>query len=384
MDGLQISCGVNIIDTPGFDDTREDFDKLITSQMKELFERRIDHLDAILVVLPLSTKRLTKGQTHIFSSILEMFGDDVKANIIVTFTHDDLGDEHSCLSLLKAANIPYTDYFRFNNSNILTHFDLLKGKESSCQHIWNTRTENFSKMFKKLETTEKTTITSSIEVMQARINLELQLKSLKEKLSKQAQAIANYKEDVSVLRALKEESKENQAKLRFERIVSETEVEYNTRESLNCPKCQKTCHEKCLVPLNKLKWTCEAIKKSKCTICDGKCDVSDHVLDRNLYKVRFVPKFVSVEDVFNRQKNREATFKLLQETLQRLEELITMINRIALSKNALTVTRYIQNIVDEEKKYKKTGYKNRTQIQENILKHIRNKPISELSIDHLM
>ncbi|CAG2190997.1 unnamed protein product [Mytilus edulis] len=62
MKGLKISCGVNIIDTPGFNDTRKDFDKRITAQIKELFVSGINHLDAIFVVLPLSTTRLTDSQ----------------------------------------------------------------------------------------------------------------------------------------------------------------------------------------------------------------------------------------------------------------------------------------------------------------------------------
>lgn len=166
MKGLKISCGLNIIDTPGFNDTRKGFDKRITAQIKELFKRGITQLDAILIVLPLSTKRLTPGQTHIFSSILDMFGDDIADNIFVTLTHDDSGEEHTCLSVLREAGVPFKDYFRFNNANIFSPFNSSMSYEDKYSDynicIWKKRTDSFSSLFKKLETTRKITITSSI------------------------------------------------------------------------------------------------------------------------------------------------------------------------------------------------------------------------------
>ncbi|CAC5370968.1 unnamed protein product [Mytilus coruscus] len=114
LKGLKINSGLNIIDTPGFNDTRQDFDKRITAQIKELFASGITHLDAILIVLPLSTTRLTSSQRLIFSSILKMFGYDTRDNIFVALTHDDSGEESSCLSILDKIEVPYKGYFRFN------------------------------------------------------------------------------------------------------------------------------------------------------------------------------------------------------------------------------------------------------------------------------
>lgn len=200
MKGLKISCGINIIDTPGFNDTRKDFDKRITAQIKELFERGITHLDAILIVLPLATKRLTPGQKHIFSSILDMFGHDIEDNIFVTLTHDDSGEEHTCLSVLRNADVPFKDYFRFNNAKI---FSKSKSSEETINmEFWKKRTDNFSILFKTLEKTRQIAITSSIKVMRARYMLEIQLKALEDVLSQQAQYIANYKEDKIVIKAI--------------------------------------------------------------------------------------------------------------------------------------------------------------------------------------
>lgn len=159
MKGLKISCGLNIIDTPGFNDTKG-FDKRITAQIKELFKIGLVQLDAILIVLPLSTRRITPGQTHIFSSILDMFGDDIADNIFATLTYDDFGEEQTCLSVLREAGVPFKDHFRFNNANIFSKFN--SSGDNFNIEIWKKRTDSFSSLFKKLETTRKITIPSSI------------------------------------------------------------------------------------------------------------------------------------------------------------------------------------------------------------------------------
>ncbi|CAG2229511.1 unnamed protein product [Mytilus edulis] len=104
IDGGQVSHKVNIIDTPGFNDTRENFDERITQQIRELFEIRrgkhsVIHLDAILVVVPLSTQRLTHQLKEVFSNILHMFGKDIAKNIFAVITFDDGEKKLACLSL---------------------------------------------------------------------------------------------------------------------------------------------------------------------------------------------------------------------------------------------------------------------------------------------
>ncbi|CAC5370967.1 unnamed protein product [Mytilus coruscus] len=250
--------------------------------------------------------------------------------------------------------------------------------------IWKTRTENFSMLFKTIETTTKITITSSIAVMRARTMLEIQLEALEDVLSKQAQYIANYKEDKLVMEAIENESPENRKISKYRRTVPETKAKGTFRESLNCPNCRKTCHKKCLVPLSKLAWTCEAMTDGKCTVCDRKCDAKDHVLSRKKYRVVYVTKFYSGEDVAARHEKREGTFSLLQNTIHLIEKCIIDINSTALTKDALSSTKYIQNLTNKEMRKKGEGYEMRIQILRNILKHLEQNSISNLSMDYLM
>lgn len=139
MEGLRVTCGVNIIDTPGYNDTRANFDKRITDQIKELFDQKIDHLDAILIVVPLSTTRLTDAQQYGFSNILKMFGDDIKINIFLATTWDDSGNL-ACVEVLDKAEVPYADIFRFNNANLYSAFSSDVNQESLNHKFWKSRT----------------------------------------------------------------------------------------------------------------------------------------------------------------------------------------------------------------------------------------------------
>lgn len=384
MEGLRYNCGVNIIDTPGFNDTRENFDKRITNQIRALFEKRISHLDAVLIVVTSSTTRLTPGQEHVFSSILGMFGENIGKNIFVATTFDDSG-ELKCLPVLQNANIPYAGVFRFNNSNVLTKFSSEHSKDSLIQECWNTRTKNFAMLFQKLETTAKTTVTSSVEVMRARQSLEIQLIALEETLSQQAQVIANYKSDKTVLAKIQNETQENRKKCQYKSQDTQLQIQYHGWYSLNCEKCRKTCHKTCFVLLESLKWTCVAMADNKCTICDKKCDVNAHVFSKNIYKTEFIDTLISGEDVVNRQKERTQSFARLQHTLLRVEHLIVELKSKALRKDRLSLVQYVQDLVTEEEKDRKQGFKMRIQIQEKILYHLmKNESIGQLSIDYLI
>lgn len=382
--GFMVNSGVNIIDTPGFNDTRKNFDRRITNQIKELFEKRVRHLDAVLIVVPLSATRLTEGQQHVFSSILRLFGKDIRGNIFVAITWDDSG-ELQCLSVLEKSGIPYSGYFRFNNSNVFTEFKPTANQDLINQTIWNNRTDNFSKLFQVLKNTPKTSVESSIEVIKARNTLEIQLISLEEECSKQAQVIANYKEDQIVLEAIQKETPENREQCTYWKTVPGIEVEVNSKKSLNCPNCFKTCHRNCWVILDKFKRTCVAIKKSKCVVCPDKCDVGDHVFEKKIYVQGFVKKKCSGEDVVNRQKDREASFSKLQQTLEDVELLIKELTSKALETYVFTLEQYVQDLVNRELEEKKLDYEMRIQIQKKILEHLKKKKsIQKLSMDYLM
>ena len=116
---FKVPYTVTVIDTPGFGDTDGvERDKKIVKHIETLFktkgENGIDRLDAIGFVTQSSLPRLTPIQQYIFDSVLSLFGNDVASNIFLLLTFAD-GQKPQVLSGIKQANMPYMDYFKFNN-----------------------------------------------------------------------------------------------------------------------------------------------------------------------------------------------------------------------------------------------------------------------------
>ena len=120
---------IQIIDTPGFGNTKGiKQDMVIFNQLEKVFKEKINSLNAICFVLQSSNSRLTPFQLYIYTSILDLFGEDVKENIIAMITFCD-GREPQVVTPLEHPNcifssiIPYLNkpwYYKFNNSAIFS------------------------------------------------------------------------------------------------------------------------------------------------------------------------------------------------------------------------------------------------------------------------
>lgn len=220
--------------------------------------------------------------------------------------------------------------------------------------------------------------------MKARHNLEIQLIALEDTLSKEAQDIVNYKEDKMVLDAIEKASPENKKNSTYTRTVPVMKREIYGKSSIICPTCEKTCHKNCWAIFNMFKWTCDAMINNHCTVCDGRCDAANHEVSREEYKLYYVDKEFSGEDVVHRQKERQIAFGLLKSTLKLVSQLINEINTKALKKDAFTVEQYLDDLATKEEK-KKQDYEMRTQVQRKIQEHLeQNGSIIELTMDDLM
>jgi len=126
---------VKIIDTPGYGDTRGiTRDKEITAQIKILFKEKISTLNAVCFVTKSSNNRLTHSQRYILSSILDLFGEDVKEIFVFMLTFCD-GGKPNIIEPLQEENCPF--------SKIIS---LLKNKHG----IINSIILQFSKIIEKM------------------------------------------------------------------------------------------------------------------------------------------------------------------------------------------------------------------------------------------
>ncbi|CAG2229512.1 unnamed protein product [Mytilus edulis] len=147
--------------------------------------------------------------------------------------------------------------------------------------------------------------------------------------------------------------------------------QYFGKRSFNCNVCRKTCHKNCWVPFDLLKRTCEVIEDKKCTVCQGKCGLSNHSLSEYVFVQQYVKSWYSGKDVISRQKKKGNDFFRFQETLAETGDLIKDLNDNALEPDVLTLSEYIENIITKEKDENKIDFQMRVQILKKVLEHLK-------------
>ena len=192
--GMYTSNGLTIIDTPEFGDTRGiSRDREISTQIKEFFSVRgsegIDQINGVLFVTPASSPRLTATQLYVFEAILGIFGNDIRDNIFLMTTFAD-GQKPKVLSAIKKAEVPYNQYFKFNNSAL--HADNIRdesdsdseeGNDSFDTLSWKMGIKSFEKFFKKFDKVEPKSLVLTREVLREREHLQIIMKDMPKKIA---------------------------------------------------------------------------------------------------------------------------------------------------------------------------------------------------------
>ena len=191
------------IDTPGFGNTEGiKRDQIIVEQVCEFLSmggvEGIDCLHAIGFVTQASMVRLTQTQKYIFDSILSIFGNDVKHNILLMTTFSD-NRKPAVLDAVKAADIPYTKYFKFNNAALFpeppdAQFSYEYGEPSDALY-WKLCMNSFDKFAKYLVTMQAQSLTLTREVLDERQQLETIIQSLQVQMKLWVMKIGELKEE---------------------------------------------------------------------------------------------------------------------------------------------------------------------------------------------
>ena len=154
-----LSYTLTVIDTPGFGEI--DKDKQIFQQIKELFSiEGIDQLHGIGFVTPAPIRRLTPTLQYEFDTVLSVFGKNVSENIFIMITFAD-GLKPPVLDIIKAAKVPFQEFFMFNNSAPFAS----TSANDDCVN-------NFIGFFQKFSTAKAESLQLSKEVIQVRETLE--------------------------------------------------------------------------------------------------------------------------------------------------------------------------------------------------------------------
>lgn len=385
LPGCLIDYHLNIIDTPGFGDTRGiDRDKMLVEQIRSLFsdpgDQGIDTLDAVWFVTQAPMCRLSPTQRYIFDSILAVFGKDIKSNIFVLVTFAD-GKPPPVFDALREAEVPYERGFTFNNSALYVN----PSNNQTGKIFWNMGKKGFNDFFEILNQTEARSLTLTSEVLHTR-------KMLEEKISIVQKQITDGMQRLSIMREEEEELDRNRRLIAdnqdFSYEVSEEQVMKEDlpvgQHTTTCLTCNRTCHENCAFADDNQKMNCVAMSNNYCTVCPKKCIWSDHknlpyliyLETRKITKTyeQTKAKYQAAEkdkskniNVIDKMKTEYNLLMVDNSTLvTEVKGCINRLQEIALRPNPISEIEYIDILIENEEEAKKTGYKDRIKILKEL------------------
>ncbi|KAK4306401.1 hypothetical protein Pmani_021780 [Petrolisthes manimaculis] len=400
LKGMPFDYNYVLIDTPGFGDTRGiERDRILMVQLKDFLKQNygIDQVDGIGFVTPSSAARLTPTQHYVYDGLSSMFGKDVKDNIYIMATFADARTP-PIMDVLKAADIKYSDLYKFNNSAL---YASNKGNESESEsddedesyHInklfWEMGYKSINKFFKKLGMTFPVRLTLTIEVLEERNKLQITTIGLQNQihigLSKLAnlnkersmlarfgddmQGCANYKEEIEVPKIIK---------INLEKGVHVT----------NCLTCNMTCHYPCCVKIDTLKFLCSEMTRFYCRVCPQKCFFIMHVNNTFRFDTRWHTEERTVQELFDRYKkaeqgmlDKQAVVKAIEEdinnlsghlidTIKTTQKCVDRLEKIALKPNPLATREYIEILIESEKQQKKHNFRDRIAMLQKLKEEV--------------
>ena len=377
---------VKIIDTPGYGDTRGiERDKEITAQIKELFQNQINTLNAVCFVTKSSNNRLTHSQKYILSSILDLFGNDVKEIFLFMLTFCDGGKpniveplkEKDCLckqiiDLHKDNNW----YYKFNNSAIFED----NRDDEFTQMFWKLGMKNFEDFKKKLMTLPKKSLQLSRTVLNQRKYLEEKVQILSEKLKIGLNKVEEIKGIIKIVLSLKGDLNDSK---NFTKTIMQPTIVKVPKEpnyyATTCLTCTKTCHKHCCIKDDDNKKNCSSMNEDGyCQFCPNKCFWDCHKNRDYIIEDRMEPKTITLEDLkkrYNYSKGqlsvkkqlflgaKEELINLNLECLNTEEDMIKSINllhEIALNKSVFeSAEQHIDLLIEIEYSEHKPGWQNR-------------------------
>lgn len=383
-DGSRLKYTLNIIDTPGFGDTRGiERDQCTIDQIRHLFSetgaKGVLFLDAVCFIVKAPDARLTVSQKHVFSSILSLFGKDIESNICTLVTFAD-GAQPPVLASLKEANLPFGSIFQFNNSALFAENKNLVPTSLSPM-FWDMGCKSFKEFFDKIDNFTKRSLTQTKDVIQEREQLKTIIAGILPQVKAGLTKLSELREEIDIFKRHKGDIENNKD---FEYEVEEThQVEVKLSQGhhvTNCLRCNFTCHDDCIIADDGDKSRCYAMKDGYCTVCSQKCFWNVH---RNAgYKFDYVVKKVKKTYIEMKQKYEKALgsklthgsfieklscevhslFLNVGKKMKRMNLCKTRLKEIALRPDPLSTVEHLDLMIQAEEHDKQAGYKRRIEM----------------------
>nr|XP_022307143.1 uncharacterized protein LOC111113294 isoform X4 [Crassostrea virginica]XP_022307145.1 uncharacterized protein LOC111113294 isoform X4 [Crassostrea virginica]XP_022307146.1 uncharacterized protein LOC111113294 isoform X4 [Crassostrea virginica]XP_022307147.1 uncharacterized protein LOC111113294 isoform X4 [Crassostrea virginica]XP_022307148.1 uncharacterized protein LOC111113294 isoform X4 [Crassostrea virginica]XP_022307149.1 uncharacterized protein LOC111113294 isoform X4 [Crassostrea virg len=380
----RLNYTLNIIDTPGFGDTRGiQQDQRVIDQIRQLFMSEGDQgvlaIDAVCFIVKAPDARLTASQKYIFSSIMSLFGKDIEP-IICTFVTFSDGAEPPVLASLNKANLPFGSTFQFNNSALFVkNRDMLQTQFPRM--FWDMGCASFKTFFDKLPYFGRRSLILTNAVLRDRERLKTIIFGLQADINNGLSKLARLREEATLFRDHEAEIKRNE---QFEYEVEE-EVMYLEdvpvgRYVTNCLICNRTCHDNCIFADDNDKIRCCAMSNGYCTICPRNCLWSNHRNAPQLYKTRVTKvkkTYQETKEKYTKAKDEKMTVEnvisallldvenLEEKVKNKLEEMKRCkkrLSEIALQPDPLSTEDNINMLIMAEEREKQPGYEKRIKL----------------------
>lgn len=388
---------LNIIDTPGFGDTRGlKQDQLIIDMIRDVFSKQIDVLHVVCFVAQSSLARLTVNQKYIFARIMEIFGKDIAENFVAMLTFCD-GGEPNILEALTDKNgssfakiIPKIKnpwYLKFNNSAIFS----AKNNDKMREIFWNIAMEGFKEFVaKKLMKNSNKSLRMTKEVLSERKKLEDTLNCLRPQLDLTLAMKESIRKNILIVEQNKDQMK---ASKNFEITSTIQKPQKKPLDpgihTTHCRNCNRTCHNNCAFADDKDKANCCAMdQKGYCKACPKKCYWEIHSNVPYIIEYVKTTEKTTSQELYEKYRTAKSTKKYTEEIVdglttefmqislrslqlqKEIKKIIDKLMSIALKKNMSESTiEYIDLNIQSEKDEKKPGYLERIQGLNDMKKH---------------
>ncbi|XP_063874935.1 uncharacterized protein LOC135108143 [Scylla paramamosain] len=383
QDGFRMPYSLTIIDTPGFGDTKGiKRDREIVEQLRKFFtspgDLGISHIDAIGFVVQASQARLSVGQKYVFDSILALFGKDISDNIFLLVTFAD-GQEPEVLSAVKKAEIPYKDYFQFNNSALYYQTDKRR-KFGSL--FWDMGCESFQIFLDKVLEIESKSLVLTKNVLRERKKIEEYIESIQREMKVGLSKLNTLEKEKEMLRKHEHDVDQNK---NFSFEVEEDvfvkkdcdENGYKYKGMHNCMKCERTCCHWCWGYSLGVggRWCCSMNKEMMCMICG--CSLEEHRMSNYMYEVsrkttmktvaeirlRFTESLKEKHSALNMIDEIQREYDLGQKKILHMADSVRKsldrLKEIALRPDPLSTVEYIDIMIKNEQRDAKAGWQER-------------------------
>ena len=375
---------IQIVDTPGFGDTRGiKQDMIITSKIETMFKKSLNSLNAICFVAQSSNARLTFNQKYIFTSVLDLFGEDVKENFIAMLTFCDGGVPQVVASLedpncVFSGVIPYIKkpwYYKFNNSAIFAS----NREDEFTKMFFKLGMKSFEDFTKKLIKLPRKSLTQTKQVLDERNRLEKCVEILTIKLRAGLDKVEYIKGILKMVSSLKGDLNDSK---NFTKVIKTPKIRQVPVPPGNymttCMTCSTTCHKYCCIADDGDKSGCSCITNNYCVVCKGKCHWTQHKNRPYYYEDYLEEEIVTLDELKKKYCDSKSDLDTKTQLLMgakndlinlnieciNTQDLITKsINRlqeIALNKTVFESSEeHIELLIENEKSEHKEGWQTR-------------------------